>query len=112
MSSGGAHGIHTKNIFCDLQIEVVVRLETDSTSTSGICRHWCWPTDIFTRKSCGCKTKLQPRTSNWTCAVCDVTEVTIGEDLNKVVFLVTVRVVLFSCARVYLIRTCQLEMYS
>ena len=29
MTSGGAHGIHTKNIFSDLQVEVIVRLETD-----------------------------------------------------------------------------------
>ena len=38
MTSGGAHGIHTKNIFSDLNVEVTVRLETDSTSASGICR--------------------------------------------------------------------------
>ena len=38
MSSGGAHGIHTKNIFSDLQVVVIVWLETDSTSASGICR--------------------------------------------------------------------------
>ena len=38
MTSGGAHGIHTKNIFSDLQVEVTVRLETASTSASGICR--------------------------------------------------------------------------
>ena len=38
MSSGGAHCIHTNNIRSDLQIDVSVRLETDSTSTSGICR--------------------------------------------------------------------------
>ena len=31
MTAGGAHGIHTKNIFSDLQIEVIVRLEYDST---------------------------------------------------------------------------------
>ena len=35
MSSGGAHGIHTKNIVSDLQIDVSVRLEYDPTSTSG-----------------------------------------------------------------------------
>ena len=39
MSSGGAHGIHTKNIFSDLQVEVTVRLEVDATSGYGICRH-------------------------------------------------------------------------
>ena len=38
MTTGGAHGIHTKNIFSDLQVEVTVRLDTDSTSASGICR--------------------------------------------------------------------------
>ena len=38
MSSGGAHGIHSKNIFSDLKVEVIVRLETDSTSEYGICR--------------------------------------------------------------------------
>ena len=38
MTSGGAHGIHTKNIFSDLKVEVTVRLETDSTSASSICR--------------------------------------------------------------------------
>ena len=38
MSSGGAHGIHTKNIFSDLKVEVIVRLETDSTGEYGICR--------------------------------------------------------------------------
>ena len=27
MSSGGAHGIHSKNIFSDLKVEVIVRLE-------------------------------------------------------------------------------------
>ena len=27
--TGGAHGIHIKNIFLDLQVEVTVRLETD-----------------------------------------------------------------------------------
>ena len=35
MSSGGARGIQAKNIFSDLQIEVSVRLETDSTSAYG-----------------------------------------------------------------------------
>ena len=39
MTSGGAHGVHTKNILSDLKVEVAVRLETDSTSASGICRH-------------------------------------------------------------------------
>ena len=39
MSSGGIHGIDTKNIFSDLQIDVSVRLETDSTSACGFCRH-------------------------------------------------------------------------
>ena len=29
---------HTKNIFSDLQVDVIVRLETDSTSASGSCR--------------------------------------------------------------------------
>ena len=38
MTSGGAHCIHTENIFSDLQDEVIVRLETYSTSASGICR--------------------------------------------------------------------------
>ena len=38
MTSGGPHGIHTKNIFSDLHVEVIVRLENDSTSASGICR--------------------------------------------------------------------------
>ena len=38
MTSGGAQGSHTKNIFSDLKVEVTVRLETDSTSGSGICR--------------------------------------------------------------------------
>ena len=38
LATGGAHGIHTKNIFSDLQVEVTVRLETDSTSASRICR--------------------------------------------------------------------------
>ena len=33
------YSIHTKNIFSDLQIDVSVRLETDSTSAYGICRH-------------------------------------------------------------------------
>ena len=37
--TGGAHGIHIKNIFGDLQIDVSVRLETDSTRAYGICRH-------------------------------------------------------------------------
>ena len=36
--TGGAHGIHTKNIFGDLHVELIVRLETDSTSAFGICR--------------------------------------------------------------------------
>ena len=38
MTTDGAHGIHTKNIFSDLQVELTVRLEADSTSASGICR--------------------------------------------------------------------------
>ena len=38
MSSGGARGIHTKNIASDFQVEAIVRLETDSTSAYGICR--------------------------------------------------------------------------
>ena len=38
MSSGGAHGIHTKNIFSDLQIDASVRFDTDSTNAYGICR--------------------------------------------------------------------------
>ena len=38
MTAGGAHGTHTKNVFIDLQVEVTVRLETDSTSASGTCR--------------------------------------------------------------------------
>ena len=38
MTTDGAHGIHTKNILSDLQVGVIVRLETDSTSASGICR--------------------------------------------------------------------------
>ena len=38
MTSGGAHGIHNKNISSDLKVDVTVRLETDSTSASGICR--------------------------------------------------------------------------
>ena len=38
MSFGGAHGIHSNNIVSDLQIDVSVRLETDSTSAYGICR--------------------------------------------------------------------------
>ena len=37
-TSGGARGIHTKHIFSDLKVEVTVRLETDSTSASDICR--------------------------------------------------------------------------
>ena len=37
MTSGGAHGIHTKKIFNDFQVEIVL-VETDSTSASGICR--------------------------------------------------------------------------
>ena len=61
MSSGGAHGIDAKNIFSDMQVEVIVRLETDSTSSYGICRR-CDAGRLNTRKSCGCKTKLQPRT--------------------------------------------------
>ena len=36
MSSGGAQGIHTKNIIRDLQIDMSVRLETESTSVYGI----------------------------------------------------------------------------
>ena len=38
MTTGGAHGIHTKNIFGDMQVELIVWLETNSTSASGICR--------------------------------------------------------------------------
>ena len=38
MTTGGAHDIHTKNIFSDLQNDVSVRLETDSTSACGICQ--------------------------------------------------------------------------
>ena len=38
MTSVGAHGIHPKNTFSDSQVEVTVRLETDSTSASGIRR--------------------------------------------------------------------------
>ena len=38
MTTGGARGVHTKNIFSDLQVDVIVRLEADSTSASGICR--------------------------------------------------------------------------
>ena len=38
MTTGGAHDIHTKNIFGDLQVELIVRLETNSTSAPGICR--------------------------------------------------------------------------
>ena len=33
-----ARGIHTEHIFTDLQVDVIVRLESDSTSASGICR--------------------------------------------------------------------------
>ena len=36
MTTGGAHGIHPKNIFSDLQVDVIVRLETGLTSASGI----------------------------------------------------------------------------
>ena len=38
LTTGGARGIHTKNTFSDLHVELIVRLETDSTSASGICR--------------------------------------------------------------------------
>ena len=38
MTTGGAQGIHTKNIFSDLQVEVIVQLECDSTRASGSCR--------------------------------------------------------------------------
>ena len=38
MTTGGAHGIPTRNIFSDLQVEVIVRLENDSTRASGSCR--------------------------------------------------------------------------
>ena len=37
MTAGGGQGIHTKNIFSGLQFEVIVRLETGSTSASGTC---------------------------------------------------------------------------
>ena len=38
LTTGGARGIHTLNIFGDLHVELIERLETDSTSASGICR--------------------------------------------------------------------------
>ena len=38
VTTGGAHVIHTKNIFTDVQVDVIVRLDTDSTSAPGICR--------------------------------------------------------------------------
>ena len=41
MTAGGAHGIHTKNIFSDLQVDVIVRhLSTPQ----------CWPTETFTQE--------------------------------------------------------------
>ena len=38
LTTGGAHGIHTKNLFSNWHVELIVRLETDSTSASGVCR--------------------------------------------------------------------------
>ena len=38
MTTGGAHGIHTENIFSDLQVDVIVPLVTGSTSASSSCR--------------------------------------------------------------------------
>ena len=58
MSSGGAHGIHTKNIFSDLQVELIVRLETDSTGASSICRTRGVGRLRHKRKNSGCKIKL------------------------------------------------------
>ena len=39
MTTGGAYSIHTKNIFSDLQVDMFVRLKTDSTRACDICRH-------------------------------------------------------------------------
>ena len=50
MTAGGAHGTHTKNVFSDLQVEVTVRLETDSTSASGICRRRGFGRQTFTQE--------------------------------------------------------------
>ena len=46
LTTGGAHGIHAKNIFSDLHVELIVRLETDSTGASGR----CWPIETFTQE--------------------------------------------------------------
>ena len=37
LTAGKPHGIRSQNIFCDLHVELIVRLETDLTSVSGIC---------------------------------------------------------------------------
>ena len=36
LTTGGTHGIHTKIIFSDSQVELIVGLERDLTSTSGM----------------------------------------------------------------------------
>ena len=38
LTTGGAHGLHAKNIFSDLLLDLILRLDTVSTSASGICR--------------------------------------------------------------------------
>ena len=67
MSSGGAHGIHTKNIVSDLQIDVSVRLE------------YRFDQHIW-------QTKLQPRTSNWdVCQVRTMKQIQVRNTWNEIV---------------------------
>ena len=141
LTTGGAHGIHTKNIFSDLHVELIVRLETDSTSASGMCRRrgvgrlrHLWLQDQIAAKyvdlgrvssedneaDLGAKYLERNRIKKgvikmgmwfagaWACEqllVVSGTEVIIGEDPIEgqswtigVVLLVTVGVVLLSCA--------------
>ena len=46
MTIGGAHGIHTKNIFSDLQAEVTVRFgDRFYMRIRHLSTPWCWPTE-------------------------------------------------------------------
>ena len=110
MTSGGAHCIHTKNIFSDLQVEVTVRQETDSASASGICpRRADLGTKYLERDRIKkCLTKMEVLFAGaWVgeqLPVVSGTEILVGEDLIEgqswtlgVVLFITVGVVLLSC---------------
>ena len=87
MTTGGARGIHTKNIFSDLQVDVIVRLEADSTSASGICRRrGVGRLRHLHKKGLWLQDQYQPRTSNWDgCPVRTMKQIWVRNIWNEIV---------------------------